>query len=108
VDQQDPTSLCTLAEVTLAYLYVFVFAAMGLPVALAVTVLPSLALGRLAPPLERKMGGRSLTVVQYVLGASVGAICAAALTDLSALFAFAGAAAGSGGAWAFRRARYGR
>lgn len=111
VGSQAFTDWCTMAEVSGAFLLVFLWALYALPIALALTVIPALALGRMAPALERKTNGHALGLTQYALAAGVGvfvmvllAIATGIRADAtSATAGFVGAIAG---VWAFRRARY--
>jgi hypothetical protein len=109
---QDPTDLCTIAEVAGAFLFVFLWALYGLPFALVLTVVPALVLGRFAPTLESKFEAPTLNVAQYALGAAIGALvmllfAIATSDDSVAVLTLAGFIAGVSGVWAFRRSRYG-
>jgi hypothetical protein len=52
VGSQHFTDWCTLAEGLSAFVFVFLWALYALPFALALTVIPALALGQLAPILD--------------------------------------------------------
>jgi hypothetical protein len=113
IGSQDLTDLCTIAEFLGAYLFVFLWALYGFPFALALTIIPALMLGRLARPLERKIGGMNLGLAQFALGTTAGAgvmLSLALVTDerSPATPAIVGMLAAAMGVWAFRRARYRR
>lgn len=111
VGSQGPSDLCTIAEVTGAYLFVFLWALYGLPIGLVLTLVPALVLGRLAPRFESQRDPRRLATAQFGLAAAVGA-CAMLIWGIAwkeqspAALAVIGGLAGVAGAWAFRRARY--
>lgn len=111
VGSRDIHDWCTIAEHAGAFLFNFLWALYGLPFALVLTVPFALALGRLAPSLERSLDERALAQAQYGLGAAAG-LLAAILLDLTfgsvptLITALAGLSAGPAGVWAFRRARY--
>jgi hypothetical protein len=103
---------CTMAEMAVAFLFVFLWAIYGLPFAAVITVPIALGLGRLAPRLERKFDARMLAVAQFGLGAASGLI-AACLLDVSLgdgapsfATAVAGLLAALMGVCGFRFARY--
>jgi len=75
----------------------------GLPFALVLTVPCAFALGFMAPRFERRIDGRSLTLIQYAMAAGLGVVAGLALGAI-----VAGLVGGCAGGWAFRRARYSR
>lgn len=108
---QDFTDWCTMAEVSGAFLLVFLWALLALPIALALTVIPALALGRLTPFIERRTNGHKLGLAQYALAAAVGVfvmllLAIATANRLDTTSATAGFVGAVVGVWAFRRARY--
>ena len=101
VGPQDLTDWCTVGELSLAFLFDFLWALYGTPLALVITLPCAVALGSLAPQFESRLRGRALSFVQYGLaaglGLAVGLIFQAVAEGVIAAFA---------GAWTFRRARY--
>jgi len=108
---QDFSDWCTIGETLAAFLLVFLWALYALPFALAVTIVPALALARLSPRLERRNNDPKLGLAQYALAATVGVFVMLLLSVatgedsvvISATVGFVGALAG---VWAFRRTRY--
>jgi hypothetical protein len=92
---------CGIGELSLAFVFDFLWALYGFPFALVLTAPCALALGQLAPSLEREFTGRTLALVQYGLAAAVGLIAGLLLGAVAAGLAAAGA-----GVWVFRRTRY--
>ena len=113
VGSQDLTDWCTMAENTGAFLFVFLWALYGLPFAFVLTLLPAIALGRLAPALEHNLDGQKLHRIQLALAAAVGSVVmlgfayATGENSVSTL-AIVGLLAGVAGALAFQRVRYKR
>jgi hypothetical protein len=101
VGSRDLLDWCTIGELSLAFLFDFLWALYGLPFALVLTAPCALGLGRLAPYLEERISGGSLASAEYGLGASLGAAAGALLGAL-----LAGLAAACAGVWIFRRLRY--
>lgn len=103
VGSRDLSDWCTIGELSLAFLFDFLWALYGLPFALVLTVPCALGLGRLAPHLEQRLTGRLLALAEYglaaVLGVAVGAVLGTVVGGL------AGACTG---VWIFRRLRYRR
>lgn len=93
--------LCGIGELSLAFLFDFLWALYGLPFALVLTAPCALALGALAAPLEARLNGRALMIAQYGLAAVLGLVAGLALGVV-----IAGIFAACTGVWTFRRARY--
>lgn len=113
VGSQDLTDWCTMAEVAGSYLFVFLWALYGLPLAFVFALLPAVALGRLAPTLERNLDGQKLNRIQLALAAAVGAIVMLGFAYTTgeksvSTLTIVGLLAGVAGALAFQRARYTR
>ena len=107
----DASTFCTIAEAIGAFLFTFLWALFGLPLALLVTMPCALVLGRLAPTFEDRFGQRTLGQLQYGLAAAVGVIAGflvdiASFGSVSCITWVAGMAGGLCGAWAFRQKRY--
>ena len=92
---------CTIGELSLAFLFDFLWALYGLPFAFVLTAPCAVGLGRLSPRLEQRLAGRSLALAQYGLGASLGLVAGALIGE-----ALAGLAAACAAVWIFRWIRY--
>ncbi len=101
VGSQDWNDLCTLAEISGAFLLNFIWALFALPFALIVTVPCAMLLGLVAPQLERRLDTLPLAIAQYPLGAFTGLI-AGYLLGVS----FPGLIGALAGVWVFRLQRY--
>lgn len=101
IGSRDLTDWCTIGELSLALLFDFLWALYGTPFALVITIPCAIALGSLAPPLERRADGFLVALVQYGLGITFGVAVGLLLQAVTA-----GLIAACAGVWTFRRARY--
>lgn len=101
VGARELSDWCTIGELSLAFLFDFLWALYGLPFALILTVPCAIVLGRLAPHLEKRLAGAPLALAQYGLGASLGVAAGVLLGAVAA-----GLVGACAGVWIFRRLRY--
>ena len=101
IGSRDLTDLCTIGELSLAFLFDAYWAIFALPFALVLTTPCAIVLGRLAPRLENRFEGSSLALMQYGLGMAAGFGVGYLIQAVAA-----GAIAACAGVWMFRRARY--
>jgi hypothetical protein len=111
----SPSDWCTIAEFSLAFLLVPVWALYGLPFALVLTLPTALVLARFAPALETRLYPRELALTQYALGSFAGSAILALLAAWAGerpsgilLEITCGIVAGIIGVFTFRRRRYQR